>query len=448
MTANRPILLACRGIAPAEPSRPTAHSILFHPVTMDSGGGAWRVLAVGSPEEVASHPDAESADTFDLPHHVLTPAFVNAHTHLDLTHMGPQPFDPSISTFADWVGTIRNGRRADPREIARSVDEGVARSIAGGVIAIGDIAGVASTTPLDTLRASPLHGVSFIEYFGLGPRQNGSIEQMRTTFERTRDSENNVVRALHPHAPYSAGPRLFQSAAELSRTRRLPICAHLAETPDEIEFIRAGTGAIAGFLDTLGLLDEHVRADVGRGLHPIEHVEPALRAAPFILAHLNECPIGAERILAETGATVAYCPRAHAYFGHERTLGPHPYERLIDAGVPVAVATDSIVNIPTDQSDRISPLDDARLLRATDGLDARALLRMITTIPARALGLDERLFTIEQGTTTLAFNALRVGPGQTDDPALAALDSDAIPTLLSPDIEPSRTLETLRRPSR
>ena len=105
---------------------------------------------------------------------VLAPGFVNAHTHLDLTHIGPVPFDAETASFVDWITLIREGRHTDDGDVARSVEEGVARSIRGGVVAVGDIAGVGSESPLRVLRESPLRGVSFIELFGLGDRQRGT----------------------------------------------------------------------------------------------------------------------------------------------------------------------------------------------------------------------------------------------------------------------------------
>jgi len=70
---------------------------------------------------------------------------------------------------------------------------------------------------------------------------------------------------------------------------------------------------------------------------------------------------------------------------------------MLELGVNVCLATDSIVNIPPDQAERISPLDDARLLHAREKPDASTLLRMITLNPARALGLDADRYRLRPG---------------------------------------------------
>ena len=76
------------------------------------------VIAAGSPQSIGSMADAE---VIDLPQSVILPAFVNVHTHLDLTHLGcwDRP-----TAFIDWVRRVRAGRAID--------DAGIAASSGGG----------------------------------------------------------------------------------------------------------------------------------------------------------------------------------------------------------------------------------------------------------------------------------------------------------------------------
>ena len=143
---------------------------------------------------------------------------------------------------------------------------------------------------------------------------------------------------------------------------------------------------------------------------PVAHLAPHLRRTPAILAHVNDASDEdiqdladlAERwraIANEIGQNapqggVVFCPRCHAYFAHEDTLGHHRFNDMLAAGIPVALGTDSIVNLPGEQADRLSTLDDARLLAGQNLADPTSLLRMITTIPATMLGLGERRFSI------------------------------------------------------
>ncbi|HRJ50749.1 MAG TPA: hypothetical protein PKU91_09455, partial [Phycisphaerales bacterium] len=89
------------------------------------GPGRLAVLAAGSQTEVAGHPESAKARVLDLGRSVVLPALVNAHTHLDLTHVGPRPFDVGAG-FVGWVDMVRRERLADADAIGRSVRAGVA----------------------------------------------------------------------------------------------------------------------------------------------------------------------------------------------------------------------------------------------------------------------------------------------------------------------------------
>ncbi|MEQ9617370.1 MAG: amidohydrolase family protein [Phycisphaerales bacterium] len=421
---------------------PRGRCVLLEPSPGSESTPGWRVLAVDSAERIATHEAADAARRVDADGAVIIPGLVNAHTHLDLTHIGPRAFDPDRSSFTDWVAIIRAERATDAASVRASVEDGIARSFAGGVVAVGDIAGVGRTEPLEVLRDSPMLGVSFVEYFGFGPRQEAAIESIEELLASTPDRADGVTRSVQPHAPYSAGPGLYAHAARAALRLGLPITTHLAETMAEREFIASCDGPFARFLDSLGLLDAHVRGAVGEGRHPIEHLRDALRMTPFLLAHVNDCPAEFLDLLAECGATVAYCPRAHACFGHERTLGAHPHRAMRRAGVRVALATDSIVSLPPERSDRITPLDDARLLLARDRADPLELLGMITTTPASALGLDPSMFRFDVGNVLPGVNAIEVGDsGQ--DPVRDVFDSDRRPLLLRPGTGLDETLAKL-----
>ncbi len=348
------------------------------------------VIAVGSRDDVEAHPAALGRTPIELPHHALIPGLVNAHTHLDLTHLGPIPIDPDMG-FVSWISMIMKARNELTTPVPETVRLGIEKSIHGGVVAIGDIAGTINAA--QKLRDSLLHSVSFLEVFGLGNR----IEPNWTRIAHELD-ELNAPGAGHmrvsvtPHAPYSAGREMYQRAAAWCMTHHVPMSTHFSETPAELEFVAQGTGEMCGFLTRLGLMDHIAMDEFGDGESPVEHVADAVRGAQVIAAHVNACHDRDIELLAELGVTVAYCPRASAYFEHDQMFGPHRYREMMSAGVNVALGTDSIVCHPAAHADRLSTLDEARLLYARDGSSVDTLMAMMTIHGARALGLDEKLF--------------------------------------------------------
>ncbi len=400
-----------------------------------------KVLAVGTPAEVDRHAAAGSSGLISVrrPRSVLMPGLVNAHTHLDLTHMGPRGFTPDEhgGGFFTWGAMIGRERLREDERIAESVRRGIALSLAGGTVAVGDIAGAvpreegggrvwASLAPWRELCASPLMGVSYLEFFAMGAgRQAGrtGIEESVRSAAAEEGAPGQVRIGLQPHAPYSVDRREYRWAAQWAGSLDLPLTTHLAEHAEERRFVAHGDGPATDFLRAIGKWDQTVLEEVGRGLTPVAHLDEVLgeAARPFLVAHVNDADDAAIQMLAKTGTSVAYCPRCSAYFGHERTFGPHRYRDMLAAGVNVCLGTDSVINLPAEtvgpgaMQGRLSVLDEMRLLFGRDGVDPALLLRLGTINGARALGIDPDGFTFRAGRDLVGLVGVEVPEGQRRD---------------------------------
>ncbi|MFO0875394.1 MAG: hypothetical protein U0575_15695 [Phycisphaerales bacterium] len=274
-----------------------------------------RVIAAGSPESIGAVADATRVR---LAGHTIVPSLVNAHSHLDLTHIGPRPFAAaggsasasagtaaatSDGTFAGWAAFVRSNRATTDRAIAASVDRGIELSRAGGVAAVGDIAGMRSPVPLARQRAAGLRGVSFIEIFGVGRRQAAAIDAMREIAAGWNNAAPSdvdgstalppiAVCGLQPHAPYSCGTEVFVAAGELGERTGVPLATHLAETLEELEFAEHGTGPLAGLLREVGAWDESIRP---WGAHPVEALAGAACPRPLARGPPQLCRSDAHR---------------------------------------------------------------------------------------------------------------------------------------------------------
>jgi aminodeoxyfutalosine deaminase len=375
-----------------------------------------RVLAVGTPDEVSAHPAAAAAETIDLPTSVIIPGLVNAHTHLDLTHIGPRPYSPADG-FLNWIDMIRASRRHDEHGVAESVRRGIELSLAGGTVAVGDIAGglpgEAGTAAWRTLQASPLIGTCYTELFGIGNRRQAGSDRLQVVAAALQPSTPLAVRlGIQPHAPYSVDRRLYEKAADLASRTGAPIATHLAESPEEDDFVRNARGPFRELLERLGFWDESITELLGRGLHPARHLEPVLGRTRFLAAHVNDASDGAMAVLARTRTSVAYCPRASSYFSAHEAFGPHRYQEMVGSGINVALGTDSIVNLPQG-SDRMSTWDEMRFLYRRDRTDPLLLLRMATANGATALGLPDDWFRIRPGGELAGAVAVPIDPGAT-----------------------------------
>lgn len=186
---------------------------------------------------------------------------------------------------------------------------------------------------------------------------------------------------------------------------------HLAETAEEADFLRDHSGPLRSIWRAVGGFDEEVPTFDGG---PIRFAASLglLDYEKTLLAHVNYCDDAELAILAKGVASVVYCPRTHAYFGHP----PHRWREMLAAGVNVAVGTDSLASSPS-----LDLMDDLRLLRKiAPEVPAADLWAMATRRGAAALGLtDCGTLTVGKRADAVAFDV------SSGDPLAEALDGEA-----------------------
>ena len=161
----------------------------------------------------------------------------------------------------------------------------------------------------------------------------------------------------------------------------MPLAMHLAESREEIEFLRDGRGPFRELLESRGVWDPTARP---RGARPLDELRMLSRAHRALVVHGNYLDdeeidfLGRQR----RQMAVVYCPRTHAWFGHAR----YPLEKLLAAGAIVALGTDSRASSPD-----LSLLAEMRhVAREFPAMSRATILELGTLGGARALGLDAR----------------------------------------------------------
>lgn len=361
-----------------------------------------RVVAAGDPASLPAELVSQ-AEVINRPGDLLLPAFVNAHTHLELTDIGPQPYD-SAGGFLGWVKMVRASCPSHMFSRLDSAGRGADLSKQSGVQAAGDIV---SEPDFEQTRINrQLAGVSYLELFGLGlPFDTDALARI-----------TSKTGGLQPHAPYSAGPALYRAAAQSGR----PVSTHLAETQEEAKFVRHGNGPWHDYLKTIGRWDDSFAQHYGQGLSPVQwmrpHLETAASAGGWLVAHCNYVSDGDIAILADTNTSVAYCPIASEYFGHQ----DHRYREMLAAGVNVCLGTDSIVGTDPNDPQPLGLLSAMRRLYQRDQTDPHTLLAMATVNGARALRLDDAFATLQPGAPA-RFACLPIAAESDVDPLIQVL---------------------------
>lgn len=366
-----------------------------------------RIAQVGPFDQLRA--EFPKADVEDLGPVSLLPGLVNPHTHLELTlcHCDEPP-----GCFSEWIMRLPAQLTATGLENPRAtgIEQGIAQCLKFGVTCIGDISQYTRISrPI--LRRSPLRVVSFGEVIGLALRQARFEELLPDAIDPSYSSDRLTI-GLSPHAPYTVDEPSYRRCLSIAQDRQLPLATHLAETPEERAFIEHHRGVFRNLWDSLGWWKEPVQTYRGSPIAFARDI--GLLDHPTLLAHVNYCDDEEMMMLARGRASVVYCPRTHAYFGHP----PHRWREMLEHGINVALGTDSCASSPD-----LNLLDDLRLVhRQAPDMPVQVLWSMVTTRAARALGMDGQIGQLSPG----AWGDLVVFD-VSDQPLQALLDASLLP---------------------
>ncbi|HKG13761.1 MAG TPA: amidohydrolase family protein, partial [Pyrinomonadaceae bacterium] len=204
-----------------------------------------RIAGVGVRAEVVER--FPSAEVEELGEAVITPGFVNCHSHLELTAMRGF-LEPEEGDFFSWLKkvTVSRGERMSAEDIDASAAWGAVEAARAGVTSLGD-ASDAGASVMRALRDVGLRGTVFSEAFG--PDSSLAREQFdkaRAKIDSLRGGETRLVRlGLSPHSPYTVSPPLLEMLARFSVEERLPLMIHAAESESERLLMLEGRGPFA-----------------------------------------------------------------------------------------------------------------------------------------------------------------------------------------------------------
>jgi len=352
-------------------------------VAVDRG----RVVAVGRRSANRSEPE------IDLGRVALLPGLVNAHTHLELSYLRDEV--PPASEFVTWIRGVMAARRRHPdprdRQIMRAIDEAIVEAAATGTAIVGDISNTLVT--YEPLARGPLAAaVVFYELIRFNADDpEAFVEAAQREIEALgsdEDRSERIIPTLAAHAPYSVAPLVFRFIRQaIDRHPFAPCSVHVAESVEEVEFIRSGQGPWRALLEELGAWNPRWTPPGGT---PVEFLEDCgFLDRRVLVVHGVQMTADDLQRLATHGATLVTCPRSNGHTG----AGAPPLDDFYGSGVAVAVGTDSLASAPD-----LNVFAELATMRAlAPAVPAGSLLASATIVGARALGFDAEYGTIEAG---------------------------------------------------
>ena len=335
-----------------------------------------RIHSLAAIDEVSQLDCYAEAQVVDLPGRVLMPGFVNSHTHASMSLLRGYADDLPLMT---WLGEHiwpAEGQWVDARFCVDGFELAAAEMIRSGTTCLNDMYFFADEVARSAQRLGIRLVVGLI-VLDFPTVWASDAEQYLHKALAVHDEVRGydlVDTAFAPHAPYTVSDDPLRKIAMYSSELDVPVHMHLHETAHEV-----------------------AEAEQQTGLRPLQRIDQLELLNPSLVAvhmtELNEFEI--ERI-AEAGVHVAHCPESNL----KLASGVCPVATLLDAGVNLCLGTDGAAS--NNDLDMLGEMRTAALLAKGFSGDAsactmRQAIEMATINGARALGLADRIGSVEAG---------------------------------------------------
>ncbi len=393
-------------------------------------------------------PESSAKPDIVLPDHAIIPGLINAHTHLEFSgQIEPLAADGGFTSWVARVIAARNDRgQVQEADLVEWLRLGFSESIACGVVALADIvtppwsmrahdraladAWLSYLTTIDesgrhpavsselseeqlalwnqhlsNSQSSRILTTACIEQLGLSNERFESLanwrncllqqvidEQSSPSVWRLSNSAALLAQdvshrlALSPHAPYSTLSEHWLETLAVARSHQMLVAMHVAESPEEREWLDAGTGPMADMRRRFGARIHE--GDMHGGERLLQQLALARKSLVIHGNYLNDSEID---IIARNNQHmhVVYCQRTHAHFQH----AAYPWQRLQRRGILVALGTDSRSSNP----DLNLWLEGRCAIQRTDGMKPTDAFRAMTESAAIVLDRQHDLGRIAIG---------------------------------------------------
>lgn len=359
----------------------------------------------------------------DLGSVALIPGLVNAHTHLEFSHL-QRPLLKRGCSFTDWIRAVVGLRRelaSAGNDSATAIAGGLRESATAGVACLGEIASSVPETAdinasfaVDSCDHSPNSKIAaadrqsrernpffaptvitFLEQLGRDEAQFAAkLDQTTRFIQSFAEARSNPISAvdglpaISPHSPYSVHPQLLESLCRLAIQTQIPVAMHVAETREERELLDHQTGPFVDLLKDFGVWNPATFQPTQSILNVLETLSQTPHA---LVIHGNYLTDAELEFIAQhrDRMSIVYCPRTHDYFGHDR----YPLESIRRLDVNVAVGTDSRASNP----DLDLWADLQMIAEKFPSVSALEILKMGTLNGAKALAVENQFGSISPG---------------------------------------------------
>ena len=326
-----------------------------------------------------------------LGEHVLMPGLINLHTHAAMTLMRGLADDLALMAWLESHIWPAEKQLVSERFVHDGTLLAAAEMLKGGTTCFNDMYFFPQAAAEAALKAGIRANLGLVVLEFPSPYANDADDYLQKGLD-ARDQwrgQTLISSSLAPHAPYTIEDRTFEKVITYAEQLGLGIHTHLHETHAEIE----------------QSLAQHGRRPMQR-LSDLGLLGPNLVAAHCV--HLQEDEMA---MMAQYGCHVAHCPTSNL----KLASGIAPVVQLDRHGINIGIGTDGAAS--NNRLDMFAEMRLAALLAKGASGDASAIsaqtaLQMATINAAKALGLEEKIGSIEVGKAADLI-AVRIGSPET-----------------------------------
>ncbi|MEO6721855.1 MAG: amidohydrolase family protein [Ferruginibacter sp.] len=354
-----------------------------------------KVLIINDGDIITGIVDSEDAgDDIQVLKGLLCPGFINAHCHLELSHL--KGIIPEKTGLVEFVQTVMRQREPPLHEVAGTNDlrthmelKQVAMQAAveelykTGTAAVGDICNTSDS--IFVKNNSKLHWHNFIEVSGFTDAGAANrLESIKKVYQEF--DEKTWPATLSPHAPYSVSKTLFKRLNDLTADQLITI--HNQESSAENELYQNKTG---GFLELYRNFGIDISSFVPTGKSSSQSWLPYFnRQQSIISVHnsfINKDDIEfADKQVSKRLHNIYYCICINANKYIEDTIPP--LNLLREKSDNIVLGTDSYAS-----NRQLNLFEEIKTIQAETGSDISLpeVLRWATINGAKALRMEEKL---------------------------------------------------------
>jgi 5-methylthioadenosine/S-adenosylhomocysteine deaminase len=361
------LLIEAGWVVPVEP-----HGVVLedHAVVVHDGG----IVALLPTSEARNR--YAPRECVARPGSVLLPGLVNAHTHNPMTLMRGLADDLPLMRWLNEHVWPAEAAVMGAEYCADGAEYAVAEMLRGGTTCCNenyffpDV--IAATYKRHGFRA--VVGLPVIDFPSAWAKSQAEYFDRALEIHDLYRSDALIGTAFAPHAPYTVSDAGFERIHLLADQLDLQVHCHVHETAHEVEeSLRLHGQRPLARLQRLGLLNDQL-----------------------IAVHMTQLTEGEIAACAEHGVSVVHCPESNL----KLASGFCPAEALRRAGVNLALGTDGCAS--NNDLDMFGEMRTAALLakgvsQDAAAMDAASTLRSATLGSARAMGLQDRIGSIEPG---------------------------------------------------